>query len=152
MAWLTWKILLYLLTTHLAWWVSMSPAVWKECLVFHNEDHGQHLGFQDCVAFYHKGKHWASKGTPMRSDSHGPHLIVLQSNNRSSTKHVFFSTYAFKKFNNVELKQYVTEYSPSHRRDHREIMNVNNNLLDILCKRAEILLSCWGQSKNLYLM
>lgn len=64
---------------------------------------------------------------------------------QSLTKHIFFSMYAIKKLNNLELKLYVAKHSPSHRPDHRKNMNVNNHLLDILFK--EILLSCWGQSK-----
>lgn len=79
-------------------------------------------------------------------------VYKIQSFNRSLTKHIFFSMYAIKKPNNLELKLYVTKHSPSHRPDHRESMNVNSHLLDILFKGAEILLSCWGQSKNLYLM
>ena len=68
----------------------------------------------------------------------------IQSFNRSLTKHIFFITYAIKKLNNLELKLYVTKHSPSHRPDHRESMNVNNHLLDIVFKGTEILLSCWG--------
>lgn len=52
--------------------------------------------------------------------------------------------------NNLELKLYVTKQFSSQRPDHRESMTVNNNLLDILFKGAEILLSCWEQSKNLW--
>lgn len=61
---------------------------------------------------------------------------------RSLTKHIFISMYTIKNLNNLELMLYVTKQFSSHRPDHRESMTVNNNLLDILFKGVEILLSC----------
>lgn len=74
----------------------------------------------------------------------------IHSFNRSLMKHVFFSMYAVKNRNNLELMLCVTKHSPSHRPDHIGSMSCNN--LGILFKGAEIPLSCWGQSKSLYLL
>lgn len=61
-----------------------------------------------------------------------------------------FSMYAVKNRNNLELMLCVTKHSPSHRPDHVGSMSCSN--LGILFKGAEIPLTCWGQSKSLYLL